>query len=478
MILLLLILIPVCLGVLNFFLNSKGASMLALLGYITTLVLSMVAYNQYVTQGAIQFSQSWIPSLGANFSFAMDSGLQILMVVLTALAFPLIAIASWNKNQDVSSRYHALMLLAQAGLMGVFLAKDALLFYMFWELALIPVYFLCSMYGGERRIPVTFKFFVYTFAGSLLLLGAILFIYVHTPIRSFAWNDFIAAGKSLSASQQHMLFWLMFTAFAIKMPIFPFHTWQPDAYEQSNTSVTIVLSAIMVKMGLFAVINWLMPVLPDACHYWRNVVMILSVTGIVYGSMLAMVQQNIKRLIAYSSIAHIGLMCAALFSQQMIGSQGVAIQMFNHGINIMGLWLLVQMVEHRLHTQNLNEMGGVAKTAPWFTIFLVLVSLANIALPLTNGFIGEFIMFNGLFNADSSYRIGLTIAAGLGVILSAVYTLTMIQKVAYGEKKFEFQDLNATEMITMVIIAVIILGLGFNPHLLMDLVNQQQLLLK
>lgn len=472
--LILLILIPLCLGILTFFLPEKIASFIALVGNCITLVVAGLLYSAYSHEGSYVLNQPWIPTLGASFHLEVSSGLQILMLILTALTFPLIALVSWSKQPDQSNRFHALMLLTQAGLMGVFLAKDALLFYMFWELALIPVYFLCSMYGGERRIPVTFKFFVYTFAGSLLLLSAILYIYVHTPVRSFDLNDFVAAGRSLPLAQQKVLFWLMFTAFAIKMPVFPFHTWQPDTYEQTNTRVSVVLSAVMVKMGLFAVIQWLMPVLPEACDYWKNVVMILSVTGIVYASMLAMVQSNIKRLIAYSSIAHIGLMCAALFSQQNLGQQGVAIQMFNHGINIMGLWFLVYMVESRLNTQKLNEMGGVAKTAPWFTIFLLLVSLANIALPLTNGFVGEFVMFNGLFNAQTPYRFGLTIFAGLGVILSAVYTLTMIQKVAYGEQKFDFRDLNMQEFIVMGLLAALILWLGFNPSILMDLVSLNQ----
>jgi NADH-quinone oxidoreductase subunit M len=359
-------------------------------------------------------------------------------------------------------------------LIGVFLANDALVFYIFWELALIPVYFLSSLFGGENRIKVTFKFFVYTFVGSLLLLVAFLIIYNHTTDHSFAWTSFVESGKSMSGSMQNWMFWLVFLAFAIKMPMFPFHTWQPDAYEQSATPVTIVLSAIMVKMGLFAVIKWLLPVLPLGVLHWTHLVTILSIIGIIYASCLAIVQTNIKRLIAYSSIAHIGLMIATLFAQNQLGTQGVAIQMFNHGINIMGLWLLVLAIEKRLGTQNLNEMGGLAKLAPKFTIALVLISLANIALPLTNGFIGEFMMFNGLFQSTSQYHIVFTIIAGLGVILAAVYTLGMIQKIAFGELKNNevvFADLSTNEWIVLMIIMGIILWLGFCPNVLMSLVS-------
>lgn len=476
MLLLLLILIPLALGVISFFVSEKIVHWFSLIGSLVLVAFSLETYVYFRDPALISslaYIQPWIPSIGASLSLGIDSGLQVMMVILTAICFPIIFISLLNKQQERPSTFYGLMLLAQAGLMGVFLAKDALLFYVFWELALIPVYFLSSMFGGERRIPVTFKFFVYTFAGSLLLLTAILIIYNLTPIKSFSWDSFVTVGRTMPAGMQNWMFWLIFTAFAIKMPIFPFHTWQPDAYEQSATPVTIVLSAIMVKMGLFAVIKWLLPVLPDACHYWMNIVIGLSVISILYASCLALVQTNIKRLIAYSSIAHIGLMCATLFSHNLMGVQGVAIQMFNHGINIMGLWLMVNILEKQFNTQDLREMGGIAKVAPAFTIALVVISLANIALPLTNGFIGEFVMFNGLFNALSSYRIVFTVLAGIGVILSAVYTLGMIQKVAYGEMKagVAFNDLSKNEWLCMAIIIALILWLGFYPKVLMNLVT-------
>jgi NADH-quinone oxidoreductase subunit M len=230
----------------------------------------------------------------------------------------------------------------------------------------------------------------------------------------------------------------------------------------------------MVKMGLFAVVRWLIPILPEGSRYWMNIVMLLAVIGIVYASLMAMVQTNIKRLIAYSSIAHIGLMCATIFSIQIIGMQGVAIQMFNHGINILGLWIIVSILEHRLNTQDMREMGGIAKIAPAFTIAMVVISLANIALPLTNGFIGEFMMFNGLFNSISSYRIVFTVVAGLGIILAAVYTLGMIQKVAYGELKpttENFKDLTTNEWVALAVVIGLIIWLGIYPDVLMGLVN-------
>ncbi len=258
------------------------------------------------------------------------------------------------------------------------------------------------------------------------------------------------------------------------MPVFPFHTWQPDAYEQSATPVTVVLSALMVKMGLFAVLFWLIPSVTMGAQEWMNVVIFLSVTGIVYASILAIAQSNIKRLVAYSSIAHIGLMCAAIFSQHNLGWQGTLIQMFNHGINIMGMWFLVAVLENRLQTQDMNQMGGVAKVAPKFTIALVLISMSNIALPLTCGFVGEFMMLNGLFSGASSYSTAFTVVACLAVILSAYYTLSMVRKVAYGELKEntkKFNDLTNNEMFIIGLIMFIILALGFYPQWLLNWIN-------
>ncbi len=478
MLIVLLILIPLIGGLLTMLVPEKMAYPLALLASVTVLVLSVVTYVQY-TQGAeLMVNHSWIESLGARFQAGLEAGdgLAVLMLMLTAIVFPFIFLSLGNKQPEKANTFYSLMLFAQAGLLGVFLAKDALLFYVFWEVALIPVYFLSSMYGGPRRIPVTFKFFVYTFAGSLIMLVAILLIYRHAPMRSFSWDAFVSIGRAMPAAEQSWLFWMMFIAFAIKMPVFPFHTWQPDAYEQSATPVTIVLSAVMVKMGLFAVVRWLLPVIPLGSEQWMNVVITLSVISIVYASCMAIVQTNIKRMIAYSSIAHIGLMCAAIFSHQLLGMQGAAIQMFNHGITIAGLWIMVSIIENRLGTQDLREMGGVAKVAPLFTIGLVVISLANIALPLTNGFIGEFMMFNGLFKTVSPYHTLFTVFAGLGIILAAVYTLSMIQKVAYGPEKANtalFADLKMNELVVMIIFVLMIVILGFYPKILVDLIYVQ-----
>ena len=472
MILVLLILIPLLTGLLSFAVKGDGAKALALSSTMVTQVVS--AYVSAANYTApITFSQPWIPLLGTQFSLMAD-GMSSMLCLLTGIVTMVVMISNVNKEVERPGSFYGLLLLSQAGLMGVFLAYDALVFYVFWELALIPVYFLCSIWGGEKRIPVTFKFFVYTFVGSLMMLAGLIYLSLQTPgVTSYSWADITRAGASLSPDKQQWLFWLIFIAFAIKMPIFPFHTWQPDAYEQSPTPVTIILSALMVKMGLFAVLRWLIPVLPAGVAYWSDTVVLLSVIGIVYASLIAIVQTDIKRLVAYSSIAHMGLMSAVAFTHSGVGMHGIMVQMFNHGINITGMWLMVSMIENRWGTRDMTKLGGMASTAPWMAIALVIISLANIALPLTNGFVGEFMLFNGLFRGDSAGHIAIMVVAGLGIILGAVYTLNMIQRTAYGNatEMVIAKDLSMNEYVSVAIIICLILFLGVYPKPLLDLTS-------
>ena len=464
----LLILIPLVAGLVTFGLKGSGPKTLGLIASVASLAVTVGALFQYRTAPeSLQLTASWIPQLGANFSVGLD-GMGMMLCLLTAISFFLIFIVIYNRNYEHSNSFYGLMLLSQAGLTGVFTAYDAMLFYVFWELALIPVYFLCSLWGGEKRIPVTFKFFVYTFAGSLLMLVGIIYIYLQSPDKSFSYVSFTSG--AIDAHTQSWLFWLFFVAFAIKMPIFPFHTWQPDTYEQSPTPVTMVLSGIMVKMGLFGVIRWLLPVLPKGADMWSDAAIVLSIIGIVYASCIAIVQSDFKRLIAYSSIAHIGLMSAAIFANNEQSLQGVLIQLFNHGINIIGLWIIVEIIQDRLKVKNLNDMGGIAQYAPRMAIFLVIISLANIGLPLTNGFIGEFLMFSGLFQFNPWFMA----VAGLGIILAAVYTLNMVQKVIFGQSNeltATATDLKGNELLVLSIIVVIIIVLGVYPKPMLDLVS-------
>lgn len=461
----LLILIPLVTGLVTFFLkDAKTAKGWALLSSVITLAVA-VAGICCIPAKELSYDAAWLPELGSRFSLTMD-GMGKMLCLLTTISFPVIFIATAKNNYKSPGSFYALMLLSQAGLLGVFLAADALIFYFFWELALIPVYFLCSVWGGEKRIAVTFKFFIYTFIGSLLMLVGILYLYFQTPDHSFALQSFYHI--ILSSKAEGFIFWLFFIAFAIKMPVFPFHTWQPDAYEQSPTAVTMVMSGIMVKMGIFAVIRWLLPVFPHASVQFADIIIILSVVGMLYASLIAIRQDDIKRLIAYSSIAHIGLMSAAMFAHNATGLEGVMVQMFNHGINVIGLWIIADVIEQQLGTRKFSELGGLAQKAPTLAILFVVMAFANIALPLTNAFIGEFLMFNGLFR----YNIWMAAAAGVSVILAAVYTLNMVQKVLYGNTVAATE--NATEIKgnvqwMLIVLVIIVIALGVYPQPLIDL---------
>ena len=470
----LLIWFPLIAGLVAFIIRKeKAVKNWAILASLITLGISVasLAYADNTKHFYLNnVSYFWLRYLGSNFSLGLD-GMGHMLTALTAVAFPLIFIATNKTNYKNANVFYGLMLLTQSGLMGVFTAMDLLVFYFFWELAVIPAYFLCSRWGGERRIQATFKFFVYTFTGSLLMLVGIIYLYMHTmpganSEHSFSMNAIYAA--MLSPAEKNWIFWLFFVAFAIKMPVFPFHTWQPDTYEQAPTSTTMVLSGIMVKMGVFAVIRWILPVFSDAVTKFDNIVIGLSVIGMIYASLIAIKQDDLKRFVAYSSIAHIGLMCAAIFTKSEIGLQGVMIQMFSHGINIIGMWIVVDLIERQTGTRKISELGGIAHKAPVLTIFLVVIALANIALPLTNAFVGEFMMFTGLFTFNFWYAA----VAGLSIILAAVYTLNMVQKVFYGEANIvteKIQDISLNQKLVLAVLVVLIFFFGIYPQPLFDL---------
>ena len=462
----LLILIPLISGLITFFLkNEKTVKSWALLSSIATLIVSLFSLGMLPGNSQLSYDTQWLPLLGSRFSVLLD-GMGKMITLLTAISFPVIFAATYKNTYSKPGSFYALMLLSQAGLMGVFCAADLLLFYFFWELALIPVYFLSSIWGGEKRIQVTFKFFIYTFVGSLLMLLGVLYVYFQTPGHSLAMSQ--VYNLTFPEGKETFLFWLFFIAFAIKMPIFPFHTWQPDTYEQAPTAVTMVLSAIMVKMGVFAVIRWLLPMFPDASQSMSHFVILLAVIGMLYASLIAIKQDDIKRLIAYSSIAHIGLMGAAMFTLDSSAMQGVIFQMFAHGINVLGLWITADVIEKQTGTRKFSELGGLAQKSPTLAILFVIMALANIALPLTNAFIGEFLMFSGLFK----YNIWMASIALISIILAAVYTLWMVQKVFYGDATDSTLPVvtlpTGTRLMLMILVGVILV-FGVYPQPMINL---------
>ncbi|MGI8599521.1 MAG: complex I subunit 4 family protein [Chitinophagaceae bacterium] len=473
MIVLLIFLVPLLGGIISFFIpNDKAARIWTFFVSLVTLALTIATLTTFKAANDLQFSAEWMGNLGSSFSLSLE-GMSQLLCLLTAVLYPVILIATWKTNYRKANNFFALLLLTQAGLMGVFTATDALLFYFFWELALIPMYFMSSGWGGERRIPVTFKFFIYTFSASVLMLIGLIYVYIQTPDQSFALESFYNA--TMSTSTQSWVFWLLFVAFAVKMPVFPFHTWQPDTYEQSPTAATMVLSGLMVKMGVFGLIRWVLPVVPVAAYSWGDVVMSLAVIGVIYASIIAIQQDDLKRLIAYSSIAHIGIMALTVFAETKSGFQGVMIQMFNHGVNITGLWIVVELIERQFGTRKLSQLGGIAQKAPALATLLVIVAFANISLPLTNAFVGEFLMFNGIWNSDvTKYNILFTALAGLSIILAAVYTLNMVQKIFFGvtnpltEKTY---DIALNERVALGAIVLLIFVFGVYPQPLLNITD-------
>jgi NADH-quinone oxidoreductase subunit M len=470
----LLIVIPLLAGVVGFFIkDEKTAKAWSLLAAIGVAVVSILGLTILKDPKWLSHESAWMQPLGSSFSVKLD-GLGQLLCLLNAVAFPLVFIGTWHSSYKRPNQFYALMLLSQAGMMGVFLAMDALLFYFFWELALIPMYFLCSIWGGEKRVRVTFKFFIYTFIGSLLMLIGIIYLQTKTPDQSFSIASFYKLGQT--GYHNSMVFWFFFAAFAIKMPVFPLHTWQPDTYEQAPTATTMILSGVMVKMGLLGVLRWLIPVMPNTANAWSDAIPALALAGLIYASLIAIRQDDIKRLVAYSSIAHIGLMCASVFTLNTYGMQGVMIQLFSHGINIIGLWILVEIIEKRYGTRKISELGGLAQKAPAMVIFFVVIALANIALPLTNAFVGEFLMFNGIMNSHPQqlfFKYWWLVMAGMGIILSAVYTLNLIRKVFYGERHktlaVEGGDLRLNEKVALSIIVILIFWFGICPQSMLNL---------
>ena len=467
------LLIPILTAIVLLFIKKDTlASQTAIVASLATLALAVFASLNKIEA----FDMAWLPSLNSRFTLQVD-GLAKILILLTAISLPAILMATANNEYKQKNIFLSLLLFTQAGLMGVFLAGDALLFYFFWELALIPVYFLCSIWGGEKRIAITFKFFIYTFLGSLFMLIGILFLNAHTAAHSFSIQAFIHS--NLTNGQKITAFALFFIAFAIKMPIFPLHTWQPDTYEQSPTAVTMVMSAVMVKMGLYGILRWLLPLFPVAFAAHTNVVVFLSVVGILYASFIAIRQDDIKRLIAYSSIAHIGLMNAAIFTNTGIAIQGALIQLFSHGINVLGLWIIADILEQQTGTRSMQQMGGLAKKQPTLAILLVGFALANIAMPLTNAFVGEFLMFNGLFMLNP----WIAAFAGISIILAAIYTLNMVQKVAYGEISEKINAMpapNKAAQAVLIILLIIVFVTGVYPQPLFTLTADtlQELLVK
>jgi NADH-quinone oxidoreductase subunit M len=458
----LILFFPLVAALLTFASGNKLAAKVALVLSAIEFVLSCVLLVKFSHHEVINgISEVWITNPHILFAISCD-GLSILMVLLTTFLVPVIILSSIDKAVDNAKAFYALVLLMQFALIGVFVSMDGFLYYIFWELALIPIYFIALLWGENKdkefRNTAIFKFFVYTLAGSLFMLVA--FIYLYSKAGSFLITDLYAL--DLSTTEQCWLVAAFFLAFAIKIPIFPFHTWQADTYKEAPTVGTMLLAGIMLKMGLYSLLRWMLPILPHGVMALDPILITLSVIGIVYGSIIAIQQRDIKRLLAFSSFAHVGLIAAGIFALTIEGFQGAVIQMIAHGINVVGAFFAAEIILRRTGTLEISKLGGIRNIAPKFATCFILIVLASVALPTTNAFIGEFLLLYGAFE----YNIWLSIVAGLTIILGAVYMLKMYQRSMLGETNSTtaiFADLSVSELSVFVILIAAIFVCGVYP---------------
>ncbi|OGX91349.1 complex I subunit 4 family protein [Hymenobacter coccineus] len=463
-----LLFLPLAAALLLHFTKGATARALALGATLVEFALAIFVAIDFVRHGssAYNLDYAWVQSAGINFHLGLD-GLSLLLVLLTTFLVPLILLAAFRGNYENPSAFYALVLFMQTGLLGVFMSLDAFLFYFFWEVALIPIYFLAGAWGGERRVAVTLKFFLYTVVGSLFMLAGFVYLYLQTGPAAGS----LAAHSSelsafyklkLSAGEQSWLFWLIFAAFAVKMPIFPFHTWQPDTYTEAPAPATMLLSGIMLKMGIYGTLRWLLPIVPLGVSQWQKPVIILAVIGVIYGAIIAIRQRDMKRLIAYSSLSHVGLMAAGVFSLTQIGLQGAVVQMLAHGVNVVGMFFVADAIERRTGTRLLPDLGGLTRRTPLLSVCFLVMLLSTVALPLTGGFVGEFLLLAGIYQ----YSAWVGAVAGLTIIFSAVYLLRLFQRTMLGpDSSFSatITDLTGGELAVFVPLIVLVFWLGLFP---------------
>lgn len=464
MITLLLILLPLIGAFLLLFLKGRPQSftknVALILALSEFLIFIYAACGFAKNKGQLLFSADWVKELGIKFQVNLD-GISLLMVGLTSFLIPLVILSSYRVAYKNASVLYALILFTQSALVGVFAADDIFLFYFCFEAALIPVYFLATYWGGERGPKITFKMFVYTMFGSLLMLVAFVTLYMRGQTPDIAALKQTAV--LLPPALQHLLFGAFFIAFAIKMPVFPFHTWQPDAYTESPTPATMLLSGLLSKMGVFGLIRILLPLSPAGFKDYATIAIVLSLIGLVYGSIIAIRQNNIKRMIAYSSFAHMGLMSAGVFTGNLSGIQGAILQMLAHGINAVGLFFILKIIYDRTGRRDLPSLGGITQKAPVLSVLFMIILLGSVALPLTNGFIGEFLLLKGVFDFNPYFGA----FAGLTIILGAVYMLRLMQRSMFGNithNTENFTDLKTSEFLVLAPIAAAVILMGVFPN--------------
>jgi NADH-quinone oxidoreductase subunit M len=467
--------LPLAGAVLLLFIGNAGGRRDGLVRWIT-LAVSILAFGVSIgiwlafDAGSADYQLvervPWIPSFGIEYHLGVD-GISLLLVVLTAFLTPIALLSSWESVEHKVKEFSVFMLALEAAMIGVFLSLDLFLFYVFWDAMLVPMYFLIGVWGYERRIYAAVKFMLYTMAGSVLMLVAILGLaHLHSQATGSYSFDLLSLSSLNLASSTESWFFLAFTvAFAIKVPLFPFHTWLPDAHVEAPTAGSVILAGVLLKMGTYGLVRFSFPLFPDAAAAFAPWLALLAVVGIVYGALVAMVQPDMKKLVAYSSVSHLGFVVLGISAMNVQGVHGAMYQMLAHGVSTGGLFLLVGMLSDRRHTRLIAQFGGLKGVMPRLTAAFLVITLASIGMPGLNGFVGEFLVMLGAYRWDPRFAV----AAGLGVILSAVYMLWMVQRVYYGPvthgENASLPDLRPREWAAVIPLCAMAVVMGVFPTL-------------
>jgi len=469
---------PLLFGIIILFIKRESEKLIKYISFFGALISFAIFFAIYLkfdkTIGDFQFIEEhvWISALNIKYKVGID-GLSLLLGLLTVFITPIAIFSSFDYIKHKVKEYYILLLFLEVGMLGVFVSLDMFLFYVFWEAMLIPMYFLIGIWGGEQRIYASIKFFIYTMTGSLLMLIAIIWAGIETgkSLQQGFTSDFVEMSKylpMLDPNVQKLLFLAFALSFAIKVPLFPFHTWLPDAHVQAPTAGSVILAGILLKMGTYGLMRFCLNYFPEATIYFAPYISILAIIGIVYGALVAMVQTDMKKLVAYSSVSHLGFVVLGIFALTPEAMQGAAIQMANHGLSTGALFLLVGFIYERAHTKEIAKYGGIAKIVPFFAFSLLFASLSSIGLPGLNGFIGEFLILLGAFKSNVLSSHWYAILASTGVIFAAVYLLWMYQRVCFGDVKNQelkhLEDLNKKDLISLFFLFVFIVWIGLYPN--------------
>jgi len=467
------------------FFNSKNGKAIRIFGLvvsIVTFIVSLIVLSEFNSSDSgfqLIHQFSWIENLHISYKVGID-GISLILILLTTFLTPLTLLSSWKSIDKKVKEFTFFMLMLEVGMLGVFVSLDLFLFYIFWEAMLIPMYFIIGIWGGDNRVYASIKFFLYTFFGSLLMLVAIIWLAVYASgiLGHFSTDlvELYKVGPKVPTTIQEFMFLAFALSFAIKVPLFPLHTWLPDAHVQAPTAGSVILAGILLKMGTYGLLRFCLPLFPQAAITFAPYISVLAIIGIIYGALVAMVQKDMKKLVAYSSVAHLGFVVLGIFAMTQEAVQGAMIQMVNHGLSTGALFLLVGFVYERTHTREISEYGGIAKIVPIYSVILMITCLSSLGLPGLNGFVGEFLILLGSFKSPILNSWWYTAFAASGVILAAVYLLWWYQRFIFGEVKNpklnDLKDLTKRELAVIIPILLFIFWIGIYPSTFLNMTKQ------